>query len=434
MQSTTWCCFLFGVILAIAANVHAAPSQADVDEATLAKDYWAARQAEAESRQKIAEAEAAVAKAKLGSLDLSKLKEAGIEAKALNVEGKILSYQAVDRIAKVIADDVANHAKPPAAVAAGAVAPIRAIVIVNDKVINAVQQSRSFKAAAGQLSKAINEVVVPVLAADNPTCDQPAEGGGGLGVLGGIDVLLQVAQIFKVDRSLEGSDVTIDDFALASSVLAKLKPKHAADVVLASSYLPHGLRATAPAPVPGSLAKQLDDLTDGQIKLEQRMVEISRRRDKLAARESDTVVKLPDACKKPFDDARRTYASLETLSKSLKERSQSLLAAATAIDATSGAPVLQSMLQAEALATIYSGAYLLHLRPIAGGGTSYTKSNLLWSSVGVGGGGVVAYLLTGGADGAAVTAGTVSEYGGFVQPEDLSAFIKEQRQASKAKE
>lgn len=433
MQSSTSGRTLVVAWLGIAASAHAATTQADIDEATLAKTFWAARQAEAESRQKVAEAEAATAKARLGTLDLSKFKQADVEAKTLNVEGKILSYQAMDRIATVIARDVATHAKaaaPSPGVAAGAPS---AIVIVNDKVLNSVQQARSFKAAAMQLTQAIGEVVVPTLAADNPQCNQPQEGGGGPGVLGGIDVALQIAQIFKLDRSLEGSDVTIDDFALASSVLAKLKDAQTGRVILASSYLPYGLQASTPAATPGSLSKQLNDLTDGQVKLEQRLAEINRRRDKLTARESDTVVKLPDACKKPFDDARRTYTSVETQAKSLKDRADKLLAAATAIDTTSGAPILQSMLQAEALATTYSGAYLLQLKPIAGGGTTYTKKNLLWSSVGIGGGAVVAYLLTGGADGAAVTSGTVSEYGGFVKPEDLGAFIEAERGASQRK-
>ena len=430
MQSSTWCRPLIAVWLGVAASAHAATAQADIDEATLAKTFWAARQAEAESRQKFAEAEAAAAKARLGTLDLSKATAAGVEVKTLNVEGKILSYQAMDRIAAVIARDVAAHAK---STAASLDKPASPIVIVNDKVLNAVQQARSFKAAAAQLTKAIGDVVVPALAADNAQCNQPQEGGAGIGVLGGIDVALQIAQIFKVDRSLEGSDVTIDDFALASSVLAKLKAAQTGRVVLASSYLPQGLQVSTPVAAAGSLSKQLDDLTDGQVKIEQRLAEISRRRDKLAAREADTVVKLPDACKKPFDDARRTYTSVEAQAKSLKERADKLLAAATAVDATSGAPVLQSMLQAEALATTYNGAYLLHLKPIAGGGTTYTKKNLLWSSVGVGGGAVVAYLLTGGADGAAVTSGTVSEYGGFVKPEELGAFLEAQRDASQRK-
>ena len=424
---------LIVLCLGIATSAHAAPTQADVDEATLAKTFWAARQAEAESRQKVAEAEAAAAKAKLGTLDLSKFKEADIDVKTLNVEGKILSYQAMDRIATVIARDVAARAQPAASGPDTPASAPRAIVIVNDKILNAVQQARSFKAAAAQLTQAIGDVVIPTLAADNAQCNQPPEGGGGIGVLGGIDAALQIAQIFKIDRNLEGTDVTIDDFALASSVLAKLKAAQTGKVVLASTYLPFGLQASTPAPASGSLSKQLNDLTDGQVKLDQRLAEINRRRDKLTARESDTAVKPPDACKKAFDDARRTYTSVETQAKNLKDRADRLLVAATAIDTTSGAPVLQSLLQAEALATTYSGAYLLHLKPIAGGGTTYTKKNLLWSSVGVGGGAVVAYLLTGGADGAAVASGTVSEYGGFVKPEDLGTFIEAQREASQRK-
>ena len=420
--------FLAATLLVVAGTA-AATTQEEVDEAKRTQDLWAARQAVAEARSAVAKADADAAKAKLGTLDLSKFSKPEVEAKTLNVEGKILSYQAVDRIAAVIAGDIAPRVLA-AAGSASAAASAPAVVLIDDKTLNAVQQARSFKHGATVLAKAVTDFRVPTLAADDDLCRPPTTGGAGLGVLGGIDVALQIAQIFKVDRSLEGSDVTIDDFALAASVMAQLKAAKVGRIVLASTYLPNGLTDVQPT---SDLLKQLDTLTDAEVTLDTRVAEIARRREKLQAREADTVVKLPPACKAAFDDARRTYTALETRAKSLKDRADHFLTAATATDDKTGAPILQSMLQGESLATNFRDGYLLHLKPIAGGGTTYTKKNLLWSSVGIGGGAVVAYALTGGPAGDLITSGAVTEYGGFVQPEDLGGFIAAQRAAAPAR-
>jgi hypothetical protein len=409
-------------MLGLASGAGAATTQADVDEAKLAQDLLAARQAAAESRQKIAEADAATAKAKLGTLDLSKFSAPEIEAKTLKIEGTILSYQAMERIAGAIATDVARAAAPAASATSGTSRP--AVVLVTDKTLNAVQQARSFKRAAEVLHKGVTTLTVPTLAADSAQCDQPGSGGAGLGVLGGIDAAMQIAQLFKVDRSLEGVDVTLDDFALASSVLKALKKANVGKAVLASAYLPGGLGVAEPV---SNLLKQVDALSDDQVTLDIRLVQIERKRNGLSAREGDNAVPLPDKCKSAFDAARRTYTALEISAKSLKERIDKFLAAAVAIDDKAQAPLLQTMQQAEALETAFGGAYLLHLKVIAGGGTIYTKKSLFSSSASIGGGGVVAYVLTGGTSGEVVTGGTVAEYGGFVNTDDLGTFIDAQR-------
>lgn len=409
------------VWLSFAWEAGAATTQADVDEAKLAQDLLAARQAAAESRQKIAEADAAAAKAKLGTLDLSKVSAPDVEAKTLKIEGTILSYRAMERIAGAIAADVAPHvAAAPKVPASGAAGLSPAVVLVNDQTLNAIEQFRSFKRAAVVLHKATESLAVPTLAADNAKCEQPGTAGAGLGVLGGIDAALQIAQIFKIDRSLEGTEVTLDDFALASSVLKALKAAKVERVVLASAYLPGGLGVAEPA---SKLMEQIDALSDDQVTLDVRMAEIARRRAGLVAREGDKTSPLSDKCKLAFEAARRTYTGLETSVTTLKDRIDKFLAAAVLVDEKTQAPLLQTMQQAEALAATFQGAFLLHLKAIAGGGTTYTRKNLLWSSVGIGGGGIVAYVLTGGPGGEVVTAGTASEYGGFVEPDHLGAFL-----------
>lgn len=87
----------------IASNALADTTQDAIDEAKRVQQLEEARKATAQARQAIAEAEAAEAKAKLGSFDISKLTKPSGEAKGLNIEGTILAYRGLDRIASAIA-------------------------------------------------------------------------------------------------------------------------------------------------------------------------------------------------------------------------------------------------------------------------------------------------------------------------------------------
>ena len=408
--------FVLMAVMAVAvasSTVWAATSQDDVDEAKRVQQLEEAKKATAVARQGTAEAEAAEAKAKLGTLDTSKLTKPSGEGKTLNVEGSILTYSAVDRIA-------ANVVR--AIVTVASAEPDKAIVLLGDKEFNSLQQAKSFKQGLTLLNTSMSKFKVPQLAADDAQCKEPLEGGGGLGPLGSIDVALQIAQLFKVDKKFEGAEVTIDDFALASVVIAKLREARFKTVVYGPVYVAGAFGGSNPFET-SVIAKTLDALADQQSSIDVAVANMARRREKLKQREDDTKVKLPEACKSAFEEARTIYAALEVKAKSLKDRADKFLTVATVVDDKTGATLLQALVQAEAMNDGLNGARVLRLKPIAGGGTVYTRTTWFSTHVGVGGGAVVSYMLFNGVDGSIMASGTASEYGGFVEPTDLSVYL-----------
>jgi hypothetical protein len=390
------------------ATAVAATTQDEVDEAKRAQDL-------AEARKAVAEAQAAEAKAKVGTLDTSKLSGPVGEAKTLNVEGSILAYTAVDRIAASIAQAVA----PFAASGSGP----RPIALLGDKDINALRQAGAFRQGVTQLNEAMSKFRAPGLAADDAQCAEPTTGGAAPLVLAGLDVALQVAQLFKVDRKLEGADVTLDDFALAAAVLARLQALPGPPKVVYGPTFTAGFFG-GPDPVQASaIAKAVGEIGENQNKVDIQLAEIARRREKLKAREDDTKSKLPAACATAFDSARRTYTALETTGRNLKERADRFLAAAAVVDERTGVTVLQELVTAESLQKGLQNAYVLKLKPVSGGGTTYVRTSLFSTRIGVGGGAVVAWMLMDGGDGRVVASGTTAQYGGFVEPQDLGALL-----------
>lgn len=129
---------------------------------------------------------------------------------------------------------------------------------------------------------------------------------------------------------------------------------------------------------------------------------------------------LSEACNQAFEEARNVYAGLEIRGKNLKERADKFLAAATTVDEKTGTTLLQPLLQAEAM-TRLEDVRLLRLKTVTGGATTYTRTTWFSTSVGVGGGAVVSYMLIDGSTGKVIASGTVSEYGGFVEPTNLGA-------------
>lgn len=413
-------CVLAAAFFAIAGSTAwSATTQDDIDEAKRVQQLAEARKATADARKGTAEAEAAEAKAKLGTLDTSKLTKPTGEGKTLNVEGNILAYSAADRIAKKIADAVA----PPASSASNAAAPV---VILGEKDINGLQQAKSFKQGLLLLNDAMSKFRVPILAADDAQCKEPTVGGAGLGVLGSIDVALQIAQLFKVDKKFEGSDVSVDDFALASMVMPRLLTNGVKTIVYGPAYVAGVFGGKDPFAA-SVVATNLNQLGDRQDSIDIQIAEIARRREKLKAREDDQKVKLPDTCKQPFEEAKRIYTALESRGKNLKDRADKFLAAATTVDDKTGASLLQTLVQAETMASRLAGARVLRLKPIAGGGTVFTRTTMFSTHVGVGGGAVVAYMLLDGDEGSVLVSGTVADYGGFAEPQELAGILAGQR-------
>lgn len=408
-------CLALGGVVVVACAASPAPTQADVDAATLVQKLEEAKAATAKAKQQTAEAQAAEATANLGTLDASKFKPPSGAAKTLNIEGSLLTYKALDRVASRIAVQVSQAAS----VASSLDKPI---VLLGDKETNALRQAKSFKTSLALLSNVMGKFKVPTLAADDPQCKEPDKAGAALPPLMAIDAALQIAQLFKVDKSLEGASVTIDDFALASAVMAKLSSQKFTKIYYGPAYAAGDFGGTDPYGASG-IVKSLDDISNRATDIDKNLAEVARRRDKLQAREDDKKVKLSDACKAAFDEARAIYTSLEVRGKALKDRADKFSTAATTVDDKTGVTALQALVLGEAMSKNLDGATILRLSPIAGGGTTYIKTSLFATHIGIGGGAIVAFMLVSGSDGSVLSSGTASDYGGFVEPEGLGALL-----------
>ena len=407
----------FRVVAAIAFAIIAAPgvaatSQDDIDDAQRAQQLAQAQQAAAEARKSIAEAQAAEAKAKLGTLDTSTLTKPTGTAKTLNVEGNILAYSAAGRIAQKIADAVA----PPAAADSNATRPV---VILGEKEVGALQQANSFRQGVTRVRDAMVNFKVPTLPNDDAQCTQAAVGGAGIGILGSLDVALQIAQIFKVDKSFEGSDITLDEFALSAQVAKRLRANGVTQVVYGPLYVA-GTLGNAGAT---EIEKVLDGLGDAQVTMDIRLAEIDRQVGILQARQDAARGNLTASCQKAFDNARRIDAGLQIFGKSLKDRADKFQVAATTVDEKTGTTLLQSLVTADRMSSNLKDARILRLKPVSGGGTVYIRTTFFSTHVGVGGGAVVSFLLLDGATGDVLAGDTVADYGGFAEPQDLAGML-----------
>jgi hypothetical protein len=371
-------------------------------------------QAFAEANQKKAEAEAAEQKAKLGTLGTANLPKGTGDATALHIEGTILAYQAIDRIADRIAQRIS------ASLGKGG-----AVIIYNEKQLNAVLQANALLAQAKLLNSDMPKVQLPPLDSDNPTCTAPLVGGA-VPTLTGIDIGLQLVSLFKVDKKLAGMDVAVDDYALAMAVVNSIKTlRPDVRAVYPPSYVP-GAFAPAGQDVLGKslVAAELDTLSKTQAALSKSLAGIAKKKEAIQKRVASK--KETPTCAKALADDLVIATSVEATGQMLKTRADKFVAVLTAVDDKTGATLLQSLAVAEAMARDYSGADVLQLKSIAGGGATLTKTNLFTTSFRFSGGAIISFLLMDGSTGEALGSGTVHDYGGFISENELSGGLRAQ--------
>jgi hypothetical protein len=382
-------------------------TEEEVTAAKLEKDL-------AEAKRDKEKADTERAKNKIGDIDTSKLPKGTVDAKNLHIEGKILAYDAVDRIAGIIAKDVAPHVGKST------------VVIYSDKELNAVMQSRAFLKNLKTLNAELPKLRVPPLNSDedNPDCKKKAVGGALLGPLDSVEVALQVAALFKVDKKFEGSDVQVDDFALATAVMSKLKARGGGKIIYPATYLP-GIFAGPNDDIyrKSEITQELDKLANNEAQLDGVMKDISHRRESIKARSVDKT-KIPPGCVAVFPADLKVLDNYEARTTSMKSRAEKFLSAATTVDEKTGATLLQLLASSETMARDHMGAYVLQLKSIAGGGTMLTKTNIFTTSFRMTGGAIVSYMLINGVDGTVVSLGNVPDYGGYVKPEDLQRLVR----------
>ncbi|KQV50565.1 hypothetical protein ASC95_14475 [Pelomonas sp. Root1217] len=398
--------------LLVLASLTMAPvmgSAAEKDDLTQLKEIEALRKEIAEARKAAAEAEAAEAKARLGSLTATAPTGA---ATGLSAEGKLLAYAAVDDVARIIAAEVKRTVND------------LPVVIYSAKELNAVVQARAVLRSVQDLHKAMGSFRVSKLAAEVDDCKEPGEGGATVPVL---DALSIVQSLFKVSKNVEGADVTVDDFALASAVLRQLRLAGVNNVVYPSQYFAGAFSDPNKDPLANSeIAKGLAALNTDLAQVDLRLTEIAKRREKVQQRADDKTKPATPACQAAFAEAKILFDNGEARGTALKTRANAIIASAAAIDEATGAIRLQVLAQMEELSKGRAGAHVLQLKPVGAGGTTLTKTNLFWTNFFVSGSAVVAYMLTDTA-GAVVSSGVVGEHGGQVKLGDLRQEMQAHR-------
>lgn len=378
----------------------------------------------AEARKATAEADAAEARAQLGSLDSSKLAPPTAEAKTLNVEANLLAYGAVRALADTIAGEI--QAKVGS----------KRVVIYTDREFTLLEHYKSFNSNLRALQADIMRVTAPALRSDNVACaparalDEEAGGGlSGLGPLGSADAVAQMLSLFKVNKQLVGTEVTVDAFALSAAVAEALQQKQIA------AYYPPLVVSSAALTGPSaqsSVEKALEQVNQGSLYLDTVLAKVAEGKTTVAMRKAAN--KKPSVgCANAYTGDEAALAAVAARAQMLKDRAAKYVAVAVTPDEKTGITLMHSLVAAETIRDKASNAMLLQLKPISAGGTTLTKTNFFSASFRFSGGAVVAYMLAD-SDGNLVKSGLATKYGGFANAKDLSAALVELDNEAKTRE
>lgn len=396
------------VLCGFSLQAQARPTQDEVDAAKRVQALAEAEQGTAEANKARIEAEAAAARAKLGTLDISKLSMPDAEAKTLGIEGKLLAYAAVQNLSEKIVGAIST------------IGTNKPVVIMSEKELISFDKANSFLSNAAMLDVDIKQelnISIPVVDS-KCTLDEEAAGSS-LGPLGSIDVATQILSIFKTSKAMEGTDVSIDEFALSAALATELKRKKIV-VIYPSLFFSGSLLGTRQT---SDIEQALSNVSDNIPLIEARLPIIASSKSNLEKHvEAD---KNPSpACMEAYDSVKKQLQEMDKRAQILKARAEKYLAAAGTVDEATGETLVQALVAAEALRKTASDGWVLHIKPIAAGGTTLTKKNFFFSSFRFTGGAVVAYMLVDGTDGKLLHSGLVGDYGGYVKPDQLPDVIR----------
>lgn len=386
-----------------------APTQEEIDAEKRTQAMAEAVKGTAEANKATVEAENSAARAKLGTIDLSKMSPTKAEAKALSVEGDLLAYAAVQNLAGAIAASVAKHSKD------------KLVVIYSESELKALQHVNAFSSNVASLSRDLANLSIPPSDMDNPQCAARANseaGGGSLGVLGSLDVAAEVLSLFKMNKTLEGKEVSIDTFALSAAVVSELK-----NLGTNTIYPPLFFTGSVfGSPGSSQVEKDIDNLLRLAPRTDVLLADIARRKVEITER-SKSRKKSTDTCKFALVAASAALDLLGKRAQLLKDRAAKYVTAAMAVDEKTGDTLLQSLVVAEAFRKVAAKSLILQLKPIAGGGSTLTKTSFFTSSFRFSGGAIAAYMLVDGTDGTVVASGLVGDYGGHATLDELKGVL-----------
>jgi hypothetical protein len=352
----------------------------------------------AEAKQATAEAELAAAKAKIGEISVA-LPKGTTTSTTQHIEGTILAYQAAASAVASIVKDVTTAPAP------------KQVVLFSQKEISALTVYQSFKVQADLLITRIPALTTkPTLVSDSMPVDCVAPVKPKVAPLLVVDTALQLLGLFKVDRTITGSDVALDEFGVYSLIASDLVAK-GISVAYPPSYFPNALN---PTPTPLAIHQTFQTLSQKHIELGQFVNQLNDTKNKLSAGKEKATAK----CKGIYDADIDTVNVAVTQATAAQAAIGQVITALTAADSQSGVTLIQTLSSAELLATGFKSASVLQVKPIAAGGNVQTATNIFRTKLSFSGGVVLSYMLFD-PTGAVAHAGTVPLYGGYVDASEM---------------
>lgn len=339
--------------------------------------------------------------AKFGKLADGLAPKGDIATNSLSIEGEILAYSTVDTIATQIAKSVR------------AANPGPTIALFSEPELKLLTEWRAVGAQVRILEDERNTVTESTI----PGSCKPAP----LVVPEGVppaaiaNVLVQAVSLFRVDRTITGTKVELNDFAVTAQVANQLMTLGLKVVYLPSVYDLRSSDAFTDIEIYRRL-KILRDGTNGAVPRNGLNDEIKRTEE---AREKLS------ACAKPFTPELTKWLAGSAV---FLERRKQLLTAVNGMldeitkpDAT-GVSRIQAYQRASQISALTKDAWLLQLEPIAAAGNVLVTKNLFYSKLRFGGGSVISYMLFH-PGGELAKAGTAAAYKGALKMSEVPSLV-----------
>jgi hypothetical protein len=331
---------------------------------------------------------------KVGTLPDGITPKGDVTPTTLSIEGEILAYSTVDKVAQGIVDELCGPSP-------GSKCPMAAVAIFSEAELKLMAELRAVNAQVKRLEDKKSEASAP--AAPAGVCPKgpviAADAAGPLAVAG---LAVQAFSLFRVDRALTGTVVKLDDFAVTAQVANKLQAKGARVIYLPSIY---DLRAN-------------ETFTD--IGVYKRLAGL---RDVLAndikGTEGDR--KKLEKCPKSFPEWFESSAAFLEQRKQLLAVVNSILDEITKPD-DAGVARIQAFQRASRMMELSKDAWLLQIKPIAAAGNVITTKNILFTKLRFGGGSVISYMLFN-ASGELQKSGTLGAYEGGKRMSDVPLLV-----------
>ncbi len=342
-------------------------------------------------------------KATIGTLDTSKLPAGTASAATTEIESKILAYKSADTGLDNIVSEIGSLKVRPAK-----------ILIFDEKSLQALTAHKSISAQSAFLLARIDNL--KKVSAPSYDCAALVGVDKSPGFLVVADTALQVLSLFKSNTTLTGTKVGLDDFALYSALIEKLRV-----IGLESVYVPLYY------PDLNGNSESVPQILMLYTELERRSIDLGESLGKIVKYKEQLDKFIKDeanpGCKEKLTAQKASLVEKESEIKQLQPYLTQIQAAMLKVDEKSGLSLMMQLVNAEKIKNAASGAHLLQMKPIEAGGTAKVKTTILGSRLSFGGGSVIAYML---ADpkGTLVKSGLFSTYGGYVRAKDIEDRLK----------